>query len=243
MTDFKVNRDGVPVLSADDIEREAEEVIKLFNPDALINPCEIPLLSFLEETAKRNDFSYDFSQDLGENSHGHKVLGKFRFRPKAILIDRSLAGDLRQKFVMGHEFGHLVLHADLLIKRTAYADVDISDIKKDLLTGKKLLLNPRDWLEWQANRFSAAILMPRRTMQAALVDVQKSIDIHRNVGHIYLHDDEEYSKRDFQQTLEGLKLIYKVTKTSLKYRLIDLSLIIDAREKGTKFVTELFREK
>jgi Zn-dependent peptidase ImmA (M78 family) len=242
MTDFKINRDGVPVLSADDIEREAEEVIKLIYPDALINPCETPLLSFLEETAKINDFSYDFSQDLGENSHGHKVLGKFRFSPKAILIDRSLAGDLRQKFVIGHEFGHLVLHADLLIKRTAYADVDISDIKKDLLTGKKLLLNPRDWLEWQANRFSSAILMPRRTIQAALVGVQKSIDIHRNVGHIYLHD-QEYSIRDFQRTLEGLQSIYKITKTSLKYRLIDLSLIIDAREKGTKFVTELFREK
>lgn len=113
-------------------------------------------------------------------------------------MDKSLDGDLRQKFVIGHEFGHLVLHRNLLIKIKGYADVDIADSEKDIVTGKKILLTPRDWLEWQANRFSSAILMPRRTMLSALIDVQKSLEIHRNMGQIYL-DEQAYSFRDFQR--------------------------------------------
>jgi Zn-dependent peptidase ImmA (M78 family) len=242
MTEFRINEQGIPSLSANDIEKKAEEVIEFFNPDILRTPCETPILSFIEETAKKYDFSYDLSQDLGNSSHGHKILGKFRFKPRAIFVDKSIDGDLRQKFVISHEFGHLALHRNLLIKREGYADVDIADSEKDLVTGKKILLTPRDWLEWQANRFSSAMLMPRRTMLTALLAVQKSLDIHRNMGQIYL-DEQVYSFRDFQQTLEGLQGIYQVTKANLEFRLSDLNLLIDVRGKSTKHVSELFMEE
>ncbi|MFZ5909240.1 MAG: ImmA/IrrE family metallo-endopeptidase, partial [Chloroflexota bacterium] len=224
MTEFKINENGVPSLSANDIEKKVEEVIEFFNPDILCVPCETPLLSFIEETAEKYDFSYDLSQDLGNNAHGHKILGKFRFKPRAIFADKSIDGDLRQKFVIGHEFGHLVLHRNLLIKRESYADVDIADSEKDFVTGKKILLTPRDWLEWQANRFSSAILMPRRTLLSALVSVQKSLDIHRNIGQIYL-DDQAYSFSDFQQTMDGLQNIYQVTK--YRIALIDSEFLFE----------------
>ena len=182
MNEFKVNEDGVPVLSAIDIEKKAEEVIKFFNEEILRSPRETPLQLFIEEISKKFDFTYDLSQDLGKNSHGHKILGKFRFKPKAIFVDKSLQGDLRQKFVLVHEFGHFVLHRKILIKKAGYADIDIIDTEKDLVTGQKLLTTPRDWLEWQANRFSSAILIPRDTLPTALIDTQKSLGIHRNLG-------------------------------------------------------------
>jgi Zn-dependent peptidase ImmA (M78 family) len=242
MSEFRINEQGIPSLSANDIEKRAEEVIEFFNPDILTEPCETPLLSFIQETAQKYKFTYDLSQDLGNNPHGHKVLGKFRFKPRAIFVDKSVEGDLRQKFVIGHEFGHLVLHRNLLIKKEGYADVDIADVEKDFVTGKKILLTPRDWLEWQANKFSTAILMPRRTILAALINVQKSLGIHRNIGQIYL-DEQKYSFSDFQQTLEGLQDIYKVTKTNLEYRLSDLNLLMDVRGKSAKHITELFMEE
>lgn len=34
--------------------------------------------------------------------------------------------------------------------------------------------NPRTFLEWQANRFAAGVLMPRRTVRAAVVDIQRA---------------------------------------------------------------------
>lgn len=239
MNEFKVNKDGVPVLSASDIEKKAEEVIEFFNPDILRSPCETPLLSFLEESAQRFEFTYDLTQNLGNNSHGHKILGKFRFKPRAILVDESVSGDPRQKFILGHEFGHLVLHRNLLIKKAGYT---ISDVEKDLVTGNKILTTPRDWLEWQANQFAGAILIPRATLLSALIAVQKKLDIHRNLGRIYL-DEQPYSFRDFQKTLGGLMEIYLVTKKNLGIRLNDLGLLIDVRGKNTKHISELFMEE
>lgn len=242
MNKLRIKEDGVPVLSANDIEKKAEEVIEYFNRDTLISPQETPIISFIEEMSQKFDFSYDSSQELGENIHGHKILGKFRFKPRAIFIDKSLNGDLRHKFVLGHEFGHLILHRKLLIKKENYTDIDIFDTEKDLVTGKKILTTPRDWLEWQANHFASAILMPRSTFLKALINVQKSLDIHRNIGQVYL-DEQKYSYKDFMQTLEKLKEIYQVTITNVELRLSDLGLLIDMRGKNTKHISELFMEE
>ena len=203
MNELKIDKNGVPQLSANEIEMKAEEVIEFFNPDVLRSPCQTPLLSFVEKTARDYNVIFDTSQGLGKNSREHKVLGKFCFNPRAILIDKSVEGDPRQSFILGHEFGHLVFHRRLSITKDGYSEVDISDIERDFVTGKKILNTPRDWLEWQANKFSSAILMPRATLRIALFDVQRSLDIHTNLGQIYL-DETAYSFRDFQLTLEGL---------------------------------------
>lgn len=242
MSELKIHDNGVPLLSANDIEKKAEEVIEFFQPEILYAPCETPLLSFVDETSNKFDFTYDLSSDLGNNSYNHKVLGKFCFKPRAIFIDKSVDGDLRQKFILAHEFGHLVLHRNILVKRDEYVNADIEDVDWDFSTGKKILVSARDWLEWQANKFASAILMPRATLYAALIRVQKSLDIHRNLGQIYL-DEQKYSFRDFQLTLEKLQEIYQVTKTNLEFRLNDLGLLIDTRGKNTKHISELFMEE
>jgi Zn-dependent peptidase ImmA (M78 family) len=157
-------------------------------------------------------------------------------------MDKSIDDEFHQKFILGHEFGHLVLHRNILVKKEDYTGVDISDLKKDFITGAKILLTPRDWIEWQANKFSSSMLMPRSTLRTALIIVQKSLDIHRNMGQIYL-DEQRYSLQDFHKTLEGLQDIYKVTKTNLEIRLSDLGLLIDTRGKDTKHISELFLEK
>ena len=242
MKEFKVREDGVPVLSINDIEIKAEDVIKHFNADILLKPCETPIFSFLNELSQKSNFSYDLLQDLGNNLHGHKILGKFQFKPRKIFVDISVDSNLRQKFVLGHEFGHLVLHRNILVNKAGYADIDIADIEKDLITGHKLLSTPRDWLEWQANQFSSSILMPRSTFPNALIDVQKSLDIHRNLGQIYLNDQRS-NLSDFIQILEKLAKIYQVTNINVEIRLKELGLLNDVRGKNTKHISELFMEE
>jgi len=242
MNEIRIDANGVPHLSSTDIEMKAEEVIELFNPQVLRHHCETPILSFIEETAQRYNVIFDPKRDLGSNSHGNKILGKFCFSPRAILVDKSVEGEPQQKFILGHEFGHLVLHRKSQVKKHVYDDVDISDVDRDFVTGKRVLSSPRDWLEWQANRFSSAILMPRATLQDALIEVQKTLEIHTNVGLIYL-DDEAYNYRDFQSTLELLRSVYQVTKTNLEIRLSDLGLLIDVRGKSTKHISELLMEE
>jgi Zn-dependent peptidase ImmA (M78 family) len=242
MNRFPVDKNGVPRLSANDIETKAEEVIGFFDPVVLQRPCPTPLMSFVQQTSRRFNVEVDFEQDLGTSSQGHKIFGMFCFQPRKILVDKSLKGDIRQQFVLGHEFGHLVLHRDLIVKKKGYSDVDISDTIRDFVTGRRVLLTPRDWLEWQANRFARAISMPRTTILDAVVSVQKALGINHNLGRIFL-EQLPYSLQDFDRTLEGLRSIYGVGKKSLEFRLNELGLLIDQRTKNTKHISELLTER
>lgn len=237
----RLDKNGIPQLSSNDIEMKAEEVIEFFRPEVLRGPCQTPIESFAEETALRFSFVFDSSRDLGQSSFGHKILGMYSFQPRMILIDKSLAENPRRFFTLGHEYGHFVLHRNLIIKKKGYSDMDISDTEHDLVTGKKVLSTPRDWLEWQANRFASAILMPRATIHDALVSVQDSLGIRRNLGRIYL-GPVGYSILDYQGTILGLQHIYKVTRTNLRFRLKELGLLIDTRRKDVKHISELLRE-
>jgi Zn-dependent peptidase ImmA (M78 family) len=242
MGQLPIDKNGVPRLAAGDIETKAEEVIEFFDPLVLQRPCATPLMVFLEETSRRFKVAIDFTRDLGESTQGHKIWGMFCFQPRRILVDRLLIGDARFSFILGHEFGHLVLHRDLIVKKKGYSDVDISDTAHDFVTGKKVLLTPRDWLEWQANRFAGAILMPRATVLDALLSVQRSLGVNHNVGRVFV-ERKPYSVVDFNRTVVELQSIYQVSRRNVEYRLDQLGLLIDQRNKNTEHMSELLREE
>lgn len=242
MSKFSLDQHGVPRLSANQIEMKAEEVIEFFEPSTLGQPCHTRIVQFLQETNRRFQLAIDFEQDLGQSKHGHKILGTFCFQPRAIFVDKSLKNDcIRTDLVVAHEFGHFVLHRDLIIKKKGYSDVDIFDTTRDVATGRKILTTPRDWLEWQANRFARAILMPRATTLDALLSVQKSLGITHNQGRIFL-DHNRYSKHDFNSTLVQLQLIFEVGRRNLEYRLTELGYLIDRRNKDVKHISQLLAE-
>jgi len=157
----KTKEHGIPVLSSDDIELKAEEVITFFNPDVLMHPQQTPLLDFIEVLHEKYHVERDYSKSLGTTQYGSIILGKTKLKPLGLFVDKSLQNDSRFNFVLGHEFGHVVLHRKVDVKRTGYEQQELIDSEIDLVTGKRNLQCARDWLEWQANRFSSAILMPR----------------------------------------------------------------------------------
>lgn len=233
----KVNT--VPVLGAHDIELKAEEVISYFDPKILERPQLTPLRDFIEELHRKFGLIRDYSCSLGTSGHGGVIIGKTQLKPLGLFVDRSLNNDPRFNFVLGHEFGHIVLHKFVDVKRTGYEGQEIIDTKIDLPSGKKILNTPRDWLEWQANRFSSAILMPRATVRDAVVEVQKQIGITRNIGLIIL-ENVSYSIKDYKTIRRYLENIYKVNSTNVEYRLNDLGILIDRRDLNVKHISELF---
>lgn len=125
---------------------------------------------------------------------------------------------------------------------SGYSGSKINDTKHDFITGKKILITPRDWIEWQANRFASAILMPLVTFIDALIDFQNSAGIKRNIGKIFL-DNRRSSYTDFKNYVSHLKKLYSVSKTNVECRLKDLEILIDLRKKDIKHISELFMEK
>jgi len=191
-----------PRHSSADLELKAEQVLRHFRAEVLESPVSTPIAWIIAESKKQFGLQFE-CKDLGYSEGGKKILGAFRFHPRCIIIDASLQNDSRVQFVLRHEFGHYVLHRRLVLSKKDYPP--IVDTQRDLITGRKNLRTPRDWIEWQANRFSAALLMPRATFRTALIKAQQDIGMASRLGTVYV-EDKSYSLRDFALLKEQMAL-------------------------------------
>jgi len=233
---------GIPRLSSNEIELKAEEVIRFFCERVLDSAQPTPVREFVVETKRRFGVEFRDDLDLGQGASGRKYLGQFRIKPRGIFVDVSLKGSDRVPFVLAHEFGHLVLHRRIDPLKSGYSTSSIDDTEMDFVTGKKILRTPRDWIEWQANRFASALLMPRATFSSALINHQKSQDLKRNIGIVYV-DATAPSRRDLDLTLAHLGSIYRVNRTNVECRLRDLELLQDHRNASTQHISQLLMEE
>lgn len=227
-------------LSAQDIELKAEEVIEFFHASVLTAPQPTPIHAFARELERQFRVKCDFTGDLGRKANGKKTLGVYRFKTREILVDRSIADTNRFAFTFGHELGHLVLHRNLKVRREDYQEN--ADTARDLVSGKKILTTLRDRLEWQANRFSSALVMPRETFREAVIQCQSAMGIHGRLGLVVV-ESIPYSLRDFRDLRARVAQLYAVTMTNVKYRMSDLGILVDRRGKDTHHISELLREE
>lgn len=232
---------GVPILSALDIEERAEELISRFDKSALLISQRVPIPEIVKRM--RNDKKYglllECGIDLGKTRSGHKILGKTHLKPLAIFIDSSLLNDPRFRFpfTLGHELGHVVFHRHVRLEKSLYPEKGFADTEYDL-TGKKILQTPRDWIEWQANRFASAILMPASTIRTKVEEIQRESNINRNRGHIFL-DDQPVNRLAYDKLKDQLQVIYGVNGTNVEYRLKDLGILEDHRSENVKHISQV----
>jgi Zn-dependent peptidase ImmA (M78 family) len=238
----KINKFGVMHLSTSDIESKAEEVIRFFDPSILETLKQVPIIDFVEQLHNKYNVTRDYSIDLGSTKYKHKILGRTTISPLGIFIDISLKNDSRFPFTVAHELGHLVLHRKVKFKESGYSEQEMVDTEYNIITNKKILRTPRDWIEWQANRFASAILMPRIPIYAAIIAMQLDMGINRNIGHIIL-ENEDYSIKDYSSISDKLQQIYGVNHTNIEYRLKDLDILIDRRNIDLEITAEFFKSE
>jgi Zn-dependent peptidase ImmA (M78 family) len=123
-------------------------------------------------------------------------------------------------FVLCHEFGHFVLHQKLSIGQQSYNA--FKDSEYNFRTSAYDLQNPKQWIEWQANCFAAALIMPSGQFQARLWLIQDHLN--RSRGKILL-DDNGYHIKEFYEIVNKLAYQYYVTKTTIIYKLKEMNLI------------------
>ena len=148
-------------LSREEIDAKAEEVILHFDPSAFVKHIS-PLYQVVKGLIDTYHVPFHFDQDLGYSRPGRKILGRFDFRPRQILIDKLLPYDSpRFRWTLSHEIGHLALHRSLnptLISKETPQFVDTREQLRFIRTAKRSELQ---WIEWQANQFASALLLPR----------------------------------------------------------------------------------
>lgn len=206
---------GIDRLSKKDIELRVEGILDLIDPNILKGISSITPLSLRQSLM--GVFGITVSEFKGDAS----VLGFCNIENKEIGIHSSIQGTKRELFLLAHELGHFVLHQNLSIGQTAYDSFD--DSKANFEVKKYELINPRHWIEWQANYFAGSLIFPKRLIQSKyLAQAQHSCGFgYRN---LYL-DDTQPSRRDFWKVIYAMANRSFTTPTTAIYRLEEFDLI------------------
>lgn len=235
MKKIKYDKNGIPILSRTDLEEKSEAFINFFNPTCLSGaPQATPLPSICERLQKDFDLKFHFNVDLGQTKEGYKYRGRFHIPSNSIFIDNSLEwNDPRFNFTLAHEIAHFVLHRKIDIKiLTTEKDKEISDTNRQLILDQLNSDNPRDWIEWQANKFASSLLLPRLTVPGAVISKQKQEGVNRRLGTIFL-DRQSDNIVYYKSIVDYLSKLYETSKASVKVRLKELNILIES-ETGTQ---------
>jgi len=235
---LRYNKDGIPILSAKEIEVVAHELLQNHCPNVLRKPVATPVAEIIQKLHERTGLLFAM-EDLGCVGTA-KVLGKVNFSRKTLYLDISLEKERKAafRFTAAHEIGHWVLHRYnyknwKLDSRHTIVD-DLQDYEGTLYRLDQK--SNREWLEFHANVFAASLIMPREMFVFALKQVQVAIGIRKNIGRIYLSNVPS-SHRDYETAVNQLSQLFCVSKKSVKVRFKTLELI----EGTNNIVDEIFQ--
>jgi Zn-dependent peptidase ImmA (M78 family) len=156
-------------MSGAQIDRIALGIIRDFQPDVLSGDVPFDIERFVDNMLEdQTGVEPDYRSDLPEGIYGITDSEK-----NAMLINAALADDLSQerflRSTLGHETGHCFIHVPRLrlyqqnriFTQTKADDGGVKLYRKDDIP---LYMNP----EWQAYRFSGALLVPERPLRIML---------------------------------------------------------------------------
>ena len=214
-------------LSSNEIDAKAEAVALHFDAEALTRQVS-PLYEVMNGFKNKYHVPFLFDQDLRVSKRGRKILGRFNFASREISIDRVLPYDCpRFRWTLCHEMGHLVLHRNLERKLISSTKPVFIDTRTQLRFVRTATRSELDWVEWQANKFASALLLPRPLVYTVLTEVQRQLEIPR-LGSIYL-DDQHHNLVAYLTTLPLVSQRLNVSRTMLRIRFLDLGILVDAR--------------
>ena len=232
--ELKYSRSGIPVISNEDIDALGERMVVDFDRTSLIYPHPIDIERFVEKYLKMPiEFMYlshcgiylgmtvfQATDYLPIYIPENKCADYAHVEAGTVVIDGSLDREdqeHRLRFTIGHEGGHGVLHPSYFLNMIGSKESDDtgfyvrcrSDFK---VSGKNFsslhFLTDAERVEQQANRFSAAVLMPRSAVKILLA----GRPYNRTEGWII-------------SSIEQISNTFNVSKEAAFYRLKGLKMI------------------
>ena len=243
---YKHNEYGLCIMKRDDIEAEAENILRNYCPDCLTKPMKVNIEKLIEDMGLKLCYA-----NMSKQSN---ILGAFVFNKgiipiyednnlcqsmydaKTIIIDATIADadDPRLRFTYGHELGHYVTQYDIFhIDENQISLFDYDGEKQNAVICKreniecnsffgnhKKLVTKEDWQEWQANYFSSAILIPKSTLQIALSPYLENYDIMDQTPPL---NKLEYS--ELEEVIKRFSKIFNVSNEMMINRLKGLKYL------------------
>ena len=246
---FRLNSNKVPILSAEEINIIAERFVSDFinEADGKIIPFDIEkfLEFYLQVEMEYEDLSQDKSclgMTVFNNSSRIIAYDSINNRAKyisahegTIIIDNSLlesGQEKRLRFTLGHEAGHWIFHkafygynpGQLTLFEMDNPFTRCRSINSNYLYQRTKNWDDDKWMEWQADKFSAGILMPRSYVN----DFMSENFLRCN------------NNTEIEQTIRTISDFFQVSKQAAFYRLCDLKFIETKDENETNHQLSIF---
>ena len=228
---FKTNANNLPSLSRAEIDRIGECLVEDFNPDAIKEPTEIDIDRFITRyLGMTQDFQYlshcglYLGMTVFNDSDRVTVFNPDKWRAEfisakagTVIIDNSLLAENqehRYRFTAGHEAAHGILHSAYFARMTE-RNASATDIMPMVqcradntraFRSSSRKKSDAEWMEWQANCLSSAILMPR----SMVIKVAKKA---------------ARAGRSVNAGLEAVVSTFNVSNDAAYYRLQELGLV------------------
>ena len=188
----KLDSNGIPLLSKQNLETYGERILRDFSPPVLLTPQPTNLDSLITEYMGFN-FEYQYLSnnrvylgitvfdDTNTLPVYNPALNQAEFisvKRNTILIEGTLAEnpayEHRERFTEGHEASHGLLHPEYYRRKAEYAGFCVNtgdtfskpsfpDLSGVDINGK--CLQGEAWLEWQANYLASVLLMPKTSVR------------------------------------------------------------------------------
>lgn len=209
---------AVPFIHIEDIRRSAEELLERIDYQG--GPVN------LERACAELSIDLHFTKRVILNSEGKAVLGSANFSSNLILINDHENGN-RERFTLGHEIGHFRLNHGRYLRSESVIESDLL-IQRE--SGRTLNY---ERLEYQANAFSSALILPELHFRVKIAEYRRIHDIRNRVHGFIFVDDQIQNLNEYHDLLGSLSTHFEVSKHVIEIRFKDLNMLTDQR-KGHK---------
>lgn len=216
------NSDSVhaPILTHELIENEATKLIKKeidyyvsllekLSPSDKVPVCEIDPYKIAKKIGLKV-----IRTNLSKSRH----LGNFDHRKRLVRLSNSQTdGNPRDRFSMGHEIGHDVLHSNQRFREFMERDAQLAgEAATDIWE--------RHWLDTQANYFASCLLMPRKIVALLYSIYWRKWFKREHVCSLTIADNF-YNDKNFQNVVGPMSRKMNVSLEAMKNTLIEMELI------------------
>ncbi|HAL74161.1 MAG TPA: hypothetical protein DCM45_03590 [Clostridiales bacterium] len=225
LVDLKSCNKGVSRLSSLDIERLAYNQLSVYNKTLLTQPGNLDIDDFAENYLGIN-------LDFAELSNNGSILGMLAFSDCVVPIYDSEQNEMRSlnvkagtalidstsikrheyrgRFTIAHECAHWLLH------RPSYQG-------QSIICRKTGTTDHIDWLEWQADNFASALLMPAVAVHAFM---KNYVSEHRESMKMkYQLLGEYYARAKREQIIRIAAITFGVSILAAEIRLLKLKYL------------------
>lgn len=236
-------KNGIPVLSKDEIDNIGEQFVAEYCPNALISPMALEIDDFTQSfLGLKQDYQYlshngtYLGMIVFEDTHKIPVFDPLNKRAEyisaqagTIIIDAGLLEEeqeRRYRFTVGHEAAHSILHSEYFTNRKNITGVTSFPSVKCRVNDSRMnkirisAWSDYDWMEWQADRLSSAILMPASMVRKIVEQDLEENSAFKAAGRIIsVHQKFNVSIQAAEIRLRELGLIKEFSQYDIQFEL------------------------